>query len=630
MINLTITEKGGETNALSFDKDEVMIGRVQGNDIVLAKGNISKRHTKILSAQGHLTVTDMRSTNGTYVNGRKITEPTPVKGGDKIFVGDFLIVLEPGTGVAEPASSGARRVAGPPPPPPPPPPRASKRSGPTALSDDELGLGSDFGLPGERVPTTGASRPGMSPPPPPRPTMAMPSLLSNESDGENDGVNLGLDDAPPSLADVGAIGPDDSMGALAGDEAPPRSEPHAAVEDVFGSRPAEDEDAPRGDAEPSADLTAKPSAPAVKLPDLGEDEGDSKLTPPPAAAPPAPRKPRRQDAEAEEPAPSAAPAAVTLDALMADATVTAIVILPGTGVEVERAGKMEAAGELGDRNALAESVWQLATTATPPPPGDNPVVDVRLTDGTQITALFPPVTSSPVCAVIRKPALPQAELAELAGGGDVEKILLAALVSRRNLLLAGDAPAVSALAGALAGALPADRRVVSIGTGAKTRPGWTDLTPLADPGPLVRAAVAFRAQHLLFPDLGGTELPDLLLAIARGQDGVIAAIAARSADEALGRLRAFAIGAVGEAAYPMLATTTVDLIIYAASTASGVRVMEIAEPSLEGDAVVPVFVAKRPVQSRAAQTLDVAGVSMRLGAAIAVGGDGLPPHLIRQ
>jgi len=627
MINLTITEKGGETNALSFDKDEVMIGRVQGNDIVLAKGNISKRHTKIQSAQGHLTVTDMRSTNGTYVNGRKITEPTPVKGGDKIFVGDFLIVLEPGTGAtAEPPSSGARRMPGPPPP-PPPPPRAAKRSGPTALSDDELGLGSDFGLPGERVPTTGGSRPSVSPPPPPRPTMAMPSLLQNgDNQVDSDGVNMGLDDAPPSLADVGAIGPDDSMGALAGDDAPPAAEPSAAVEDVFGTRPAPDEDATGGEGQPGGDLSAKASGPQSKLPDLGEREDDSKLTPPPSAATSS-RKSKRL--EAEPPEGGAAPT-VTLDALMADPTVTAIVILPGAGVEVERAGKMEAAGELGDRNALAEAVWQLATTATPPPPGDNPVVDVRLTDGTQVTALFPPVTTSPVCAVIRKPALPEAALAELAGDGDVEKILTAALVSRRNLLLAGDAHAVSALAGALAGALPAERRVVSIGAGAKARPGWTDLTPLADPAPLVRAAVAFRAQHLLFPDLGGTELPDLLLAIARGQDGVIAAVAARSADEALGRLRAFAIGAVGEAAYPMLATTTIDLIVYAASTASGVRVIEIAEPSLEGDAVVPVFVAKRPVQSRAAQTLDVSGVSMRLGAAIAVGGDGLPPHLIRQ
>jgi Flp pilus assembly CpaF family ATPase len=319
-----------------------------------------------------------------------------------------------------------------------------------------------------------------------------------------------------------------------------------------------------------------------------------------------------------------------LETLLADTTVSAIVIIPGAPIEVERAGKMEAAGELGDRNTVAEAIWQLATTATPPPPGDNPVVDVRLADGTQITALFPPVTTAPVCAVIRKPALPEAALAELAGGGDVEKILTAALASRRNLLLAGDAHAVSTLAGALAAALPAERRIVSIGAGAKARPGWTDLTPLADPAPLVRAAVAFRAQHLLFPDLGGTELPDLLLAIARGQDGVIAAVAARSVDEALGRLRAFSVGAVGEAAFPMLATTTLDLVVYAASTPTGVRVMEIAEPTLEGDAVVPAFVAKRPTQSRAAQTLDVIGVSMRLGAAIAVAGDGLPPHLIRQ
>ena len=80
----------------------------------------------------------------------------------------------------------------------------------------------------------------------------------------------------------------------------------------------------------------------------------------------------------------------------------------------------------------------------------------------------------------------------------------------------------------------------------------------------------------------------------------------------------------------MLATTTLDLVVYAASTPSGVRVMEIAEPTLEGESVVPAFVAKRPDKSRASQTLDVAGVSMRLGAAIAVAGDGLPPHLIRQ
>jgi Flp pilus assembly CpaF family ATPase len=186
------------------------------------------------------------------------------------------------------------------------------------------------------------------------------------------------------------------------------------------------------------------------------------------------------------------------------------------------------------------------------------------------------------------------------------------------------------LAGALAGALPADRRVVSIGAGAKSRPGWAELAPTGDPAALIRAAVAFRAQHLLIADLGGTELPDILLAVARGQDGVIATVAARSAAEALNRLRAFSVGALGAAAFPMLVTTTIDLVVFAATTPTGVRVVEIAEPAFEGDTLVPHFVAKRPEKSRATLTLDVAGVSMRLAAAIAVAGDGLPPQLIRQ
>ena len=78
MIKLTMTEKGGEPRALSFDKDEVTIGRVSGNDIVLPKGNVSKRHSKLTLKDGHVEIADLKSTNGTYVNGKKITEVTPV------------------------------------------------------------------------------------------------------------------------------------------------------------------------------------------------------------------------------------------------------------------------------------------------------------------------------------------------------------------------------------------------------------------------------------------------------------------------------------------------------------------------------------------------------------------------
>src|SRR5258706_14647821 len=102
MIKLTMTEKGGEPKALSFDKDEVSIGRVSGNDIVLPKGNVSKRHSKLVLRDGHIQVTDLQSTNGTYVNGKKITEPLVLVASDRVYVGDFLIVIDmPGAGAAE-------------------------------------------------------------------------------------------------------------------------------------------------------------------------------------------------------------------------------------------------------------------------------------------------------------------------------------------------------------------------------------------------------------------------------------------------------------------------------------------------------------------------------------------------
>jgi pilus assembly protein CpaF len=630
MIKLTITEKGGETKALSFDQEEVVIGRVQGNDIVIPKGNISKRHTKVTMSGGRLTVTDLKSTNGTYVNGRKISEPTAVRGGDKIFVGDFLIVLDPGGATAEP-SSGARRLPGGPPP-PPPPPRSGRRSGAHAVAD--AGAAPEFGSPGERSPTTASGgRPAPPPPPPPRPTIMRPGL-------EDDSADIGLDGPPPSLADVAGVDPDDSLGDLAspasGRGATTQGDSH--LEDVFGSEAAEDEDA-HAEFSRSAPTSGSGrehlAAPAFDLPaqpDAGEDtahrvEGDATATPPPASVPSGPTSSPPMERVEKEPS---GPAPASLESLLADPTVTAIVITPGVPIEVERGGKLESVGELGDRNTVAEAVWLIANTANPPPAGDNPIVDVRLPDGTHVTALFPPITAAPVCAAIRKATVPESPLLEVAGSPDVEKLLTAALASRRNLLLAGDAQSVATLAGALAGAFPADRRVVSIGAGAKSRPGWTELAPTGDLPSLIRAAGAFRAQHLLIADLGGAELPDVLLAVARGQDGVIAAVAARSAAEALTRLRAFSIGAVGTAAFPLLVTSTIDLVVFVTSTPAGVRVVEIAEPTIEGDAVTPTFVAKRPEANRTSLTLDVPGVSTRLAAAIAVAGDGLPSHLIRQ
>jgi pilus assembly protein CpaF len=94
MFYITMAEKGGETQELLFDKPEVTIGRLAGNDIVLNKGNVSKYHSKLVLKDGKYIVVDLKSTNGTYVNGKKITAPQVVKPSDKIYIGDYILNVD--------------------------------------------------------------------------------------------------------------------------------------------------------------------------------------------------------------------------------------------------------------------------------------------------------------------------------------------------------------------------------------------------------------------------------------------------------------------------------------------------------------------------------------------------------
>src|SRR6476646_9619026 len=178
MIKLTLTEKGGEPKVLTFDKDEITIGRVSGNDIVLAKGNISKRHTRLTKRDAGMEIADLKSTNGTYVNGRKIAGPTVVAASDRIYVGDFLIGIDgPSVGMDTGAlhspassastSSAARRL--PVPPPPRPPARGGSSASRLPDDDDETSSGPDEEEEwlAPRPPRAGRMIPPPPPPPPP-------------------------------------------------------------------------------------------------------------------------------------------------------------------------------------------------------------------------------------------------------------------------------------------------------------------------------------------------------------------------------------------------------------------------------------------------------------------------------
>jgi pilus assembly protein CpaF len=91
MFTVTISEKGAGSRTERFDKGEVNIGRVQGNDIVLAKGNVSKHHSRLVFKDGKFIILDLRSTNGTYVNGKRISAPQVIRVTDKIYIGDYIL-----------------------------------------------------------------------------------------------------------------------------------------------------------------------------------------------------------------------------------------------------------------------------------------------------------------------------------------------------------------------------------------------------------------------------------------------------------------------------------------------------------------------------------------------------------
>lgn len=69
----------------------VIVGRSPGADIVIGAGFVSGRHARFQLMGQNLFVEDLGSTNGTYVNGQRIFEPTALKNKDVVTVGDVEI-----------------------------------------------------------------------------------------------------------------------------------------------------------------------------------------------------------------------------------------------------------------------------------------------------------------------------------------------------------------------------------------------------------------------------------------------------------------------------------------------------------------------------------------------------------
>jgi Flp pilus assembly CpaF family ATPase len=558
MLILTLAEKGGESKDLTFDKTEIRVGRVRDNDIVLPKGNVSKHHCRLLLQNGQLLVEDLGSTNGTYVNGRKIAEATSISTSDKVFVGDFAIRVTGGVRAAEPqlgstpppyapstAEAGSLSTALPRrAPPPPPPPRPGSQYGGDEGSEPKPSRGSQAHVP-------------MPPPPPPprRESKTIPVVAAEPLP------------APPLPTEI-SLDDDDALSSPAPRlNLPPLRPPIPVPTPTPSPSPDEPLTTPRGT--PPAQLTREPERAAPPSPPA-----------PPAVPPPA--------------APSAAPAQTGGDyppwlvRLLDSEDATAAFFSGTQSVEVERNGRREAAVVASaDLASLPDHLRRLAARGVPRPEPDASVIDTTLADGTRITALFPPLCDR-LRASIRRPNVGHKTLDEMVTDGglsaEMQQVLEACVGTRQNLLIAGDRASCDLLLGTLAWSLDRVARVVVLAetiTPPASASAWLKLPVAARVPDLVAAAVALRPDYVVADAAASMLLGDLLRECARGQNGALTALIARSSNDALYRLRV--MGATyGSSSTPNdLLGSSLDVLVHAVTLTDGsLRVMEIAEPTL--------------------------------------------------
>src|SRR5271156_377789 len=79
---------------------EIVVGRSSDLDMVLVEDMVSRRHARIACTETQIIIEDLGSTNGTFVNGEKITRAT-LKEGDRVLIGTSILKLIAGDGARE-------------------------------------------------------------------------------------------------------------------------------------------------------------------------------------------------------------------------------------------------------------------------------------------------------------------------------------------------------------------------------------------------------------------------------------------------------------------------------------------------------------------------------------------------
>jgi len=288
-----------------------------------------------------------------------------------------------------------------------------------------------------------------------------------------------------------------------------------------------------------------------------------------------------------------------LEPLLADPSVDEVMVNGPGAVFVERRGRLERTDvSFGSRADLMHTVERILAPLGRRVDEASPLCDARLSDGSRVNVVIPPLSLTGPCLTIRRFRRAGFSLRDLVGNATLTAegadLLALAVAARASILVSGGTGSgKTTTLNALSGAIPGEERIVTIEDAAELKLRQRHVVRLEARPPnlegrgevtirqLVRNALRMRPDRIIVGEVRGGEALDLLQALNTGHDGSLSTVHANSPADALRRVETLALMAdVGlpHAAVREQVSSAVDIVVHQARGADGARaVRSVAE-----------------------------------------------------
>jgi pilus assembly protein CpaF len=297
-----------------------------------------------------------------------------------------------------------------------------------------------------------------------------------------------------------------------------------------------------------------------------------------------------------------------LEPLLADKSISDILVNGWRDVYIERRGKLEKVEvTFRDDSHLMQIIDRIVSRIGRRVDESSPMVDARLTDGSRVNAIIPPLSLDGPVLSIRRFGVDPLTIKNLiefkALTPQLVQVLEACVKARLNILISGGTGAgKTTLLNCLSGFIPLDERLVTIEDSAElllqqphvvrleTRPPNIEGRGEVTQRNLLRNALRMRPDRIIVGEVRGDESIDMLQAMNTGHDGGMTTIHANTPRDALARLEtmiAMANLRISDKAMRQQISSAINLIIQVSRMGDGSRkVVSVSEIiGMEGEII---------------------------------------------